>query len=285
VSAKPELAAPTPAAPISGTGRPDKYIHPDGKQVPGTTTIGGRFADKSALIAWSHKQGLAAGILYHAENPRSHITLQDVEAGKELCASIARRTLTEARDQAADAGHVVHQWIQDDVHGRPLTEHQFVSDEIIEKARAAFAAFKEWAARVGLRIIATEIPLVHSALRYGGTLDAIGMVDGELSLLDWKSGNRCYPEHLIQQAAYRELLRDAREQLGDRALPVPESATLVRLDKETGKPHARSFGADSLDIGWHFFERALQMYRLDQSLTKLVAEPKEPKAKKSGKAA
>jgi hypothetical protein len=244
---------PVEGAQIMGPGRPDKYMHPDGKQVPGTTTIAGRFSDKSGLLKWAHAQGW------------EHIPLED------------------ARDKAADAGHVVHQWIQDDVHGRPLTEHQFVSDEILEKARAAFAAFKEWAKRVSLRIVATEIPLVHSVLRYGGTLDAIGIVEGRLDLLDWKSGNRTYPEHLIQQAAYRELLRDAREQLGDRALPVPDGATLVRLDKETGKPHARTFDSDSLDIGWDFFEGGLRMYRLDQAIQKLVAEPKQ-RAKK-GKAA
>jgi hypothetical protein len=169
----------------------------------------------------------------------------------------------------------VHGWIEDDIHGRPLREAPYTSDEILEQARKSFAAFKEWAARVSLRVIATEIPLVHSSLRYGGTLDSIAVVDGVLCLTDWKSGNRCYAEHLIQQAAYRELLRDARKQLGDKALPVPNAACLVRLDKETGMPHARSFDSDALDQSWEYFERALVMYRLDQSIEKLVAPPKK----------
>ncbi|HEU4619509.1 MAG TPA: hypothetical protein VFV10_15840, partial [Gammaproteobacteria bacterium] len=195
-------AEPTPAKRkvVHGPGRPDKYLDANGKRVPGTTTITDRFGDKSALILWAHKQGLAAGILHHVENPLSHVTLQNVEAGKELCATIARRTLNEARDQAADAGTIVHQWIRDFTADREQTTFAYSPDELVAQAERSFAAFREWAERVQLEIVATEIPLVHSTLGYGGTLDAIGLVSGRLLLLDWKSGNRTYPEHLVQQA-------------------------------------------------------------------------------------
>lgn len=230
-------------APIHGTGRPDKYLDTAGVQVPGTTTIAGRFADKQALVGWAWKQG-AAGI-----------------------------PLTEARDKGADAGHVVHAWIQDDLRTRPLTAFPFTTDELIAHAEKSFLAYQEWAARVSLRIIATEIPLVHSTYRYGGTLDAIAMVNGVLSLVDWKSGKGMYPEHVIQQAAYRELLRDARRVLGEVALPVPECATLVQLNKETGEPKARDLDAGALDVAWEYFELALRMYPLDQAIAKMVAPP------------
>lgn len=250
----PAIALEQTPGPIAGPGRPSKYLTTAGKQVPGTTTIAGRFGDKSGLIKWAHQQGWE------------------------------RIPLDEARDKAADAGTVVHGWIEDDVHARPLRQWPYVPDELTAQAQMAFGAFKKWAAEVGLRVIATEIPLVHSALGYGGTLDTIALVEGRIVLADWKSGNRCYAEHLIQQAAYRELLRDAREQLGDKALPVPDGACLVRLDKATGEPHARSFDSDSLDVAWEFFEHALRMYRLDQSIEKMVAPPRK-KAPKGGKAA
>jgi hypothetical protein len=232
---------------VHGPGRPDKYVGADGKPVPSVTTITSRFKDSGALLAWAHKQG-AAGI-----------------------------PLNEARDKAADAGHVVHAWIADFVADRPLTTFPFTPDEIIDKAENAFAAFIAWAERVRLEIVCTEMPLVHSRLGYGGTFDGLGYLDlalggRALCLLDWKSGNRTYPEHLIQLAAYRELLRDARQVC---AAMLPAGGVIIRLDKETGEPHPREFDEHALDLGWAYFSGARDLYELDKDLAKMVAEPKK----------
>jgi hypothetical protein len=146
-----------------------------------------------------------------------------------------------------------------------------------------------WAQQVGLEVVATELPVVHSRLGYGGTFDAVGWITNAfgarvLALIDWKSGDRTYPEHLLQQAAYRELLRDALEVAdgAESALPVPDCAVLVRLDKETGKPHPREFDCNALDVAWTCFRGQLELYRLDQAIAKMVATPKK---KRGGKEA
>lgn len=244
--------APARAGAVHGPGRPDKYIGADGKPVPSVTTITSRFKDSGALLAWAHKQG-AAGI-----------------------------PLNEARDKAADAGHVVHAWIADFVADRPLTTFPFTTDEIIDKAESAFAAFIAWAERVKLEVVATEMPLVHSRLGYGGTFDGLGFLDlalggRALCLLDWKSGNRTYPEHLIQLAAYRELLRDQAARLDER-LPLPAGGVIIRLDKDTGEPHPREFDEHALNLGWAYFSGARDLYELDKDLAKMVSEPKKGRA-------
>lgn len=272
-----ERRAPARPNAVHGPGRPDRYIGADGNPVPSVTTITSRFKDSGALLAWAHRQG-TAGI-----------------------------PLNEARDKAADAGHVTHAWIADFVADRPLTTFPFTPDEIIDKAENAFAAFIAWAERVRLEIVATEMPLVHSRLGYGGTFDGLGFLDlalggRALCLLDWKSGNRTYPEHLIQLAAYRELLRDAAGarsfalDLGTGAhspgdcqcdacsgraqssLPLPTGGVIVRLDKETGEPHPREFDEHALDLGWAYFSGARDLYELDKDLAKMVAEPKKGRA-------
>ena len=76
-------------------------------------------------------------------------------------------------------------------------------------ALAALAAVQGWAPA-----LAAEEP------------DAVlARVNGRLMLLDWKSGNRVYPEHVCQVAAYRQLLREHREE-------APDSALLLRVGKD-----------------------------------------------------
>ncbi len=230
------------AKPFNGPGRPNRYKLASGKVVPSVTTILERFADASGLIIWANREGLAG------------------------------RDMNQARDQAANDGDVAHQWIQDVIHGRELTDYPYADEATLARAANALKAFKAWAAEVDLRVVATEVPLVSEDLAFGGTLDAIAWVQGVLCLLDWKSGNRCYPEHVVQQAAYRRLLR---EQTAARfGVPVPEGAVLLRTDKETGEPHARILPPEALDLGEEYFLLCRKLYELDKDVSKLVAKPK-----------
>jgi hypothetical protein len=224
----------TPAKAIRGSGRPAQYKLANGTRIPSVTTITGRFRNASALLAWANREGLEG------------------------------RTLNEARDDAAHTGHIVHQWIQDSIHQEPLTDFGFSGEETLQQARVALEAFHQWAAEVRLQILATEIPIVSETLRLGGTLDAIGLVHGVRSLLDWKSGNGIYAEHLQQQAAYRQLLREQSPDL------IPEQAVLIRLDKETGQPSAKIYDSDALDLAWEYFGLARQLYELDKDVEKLA---------------
>lgn len=251
---KPAVVSPEQARPIAGPGRPEEYLTLRGARVPSVTTITGRFKNGSALIAWAYRSGHEDGV------------------ARKPCDPDARR------DAAGGAGHVAHQWIQDSIHGKALTPFPYSDDETIEKAKRALEAFHGWAARVSLKVLATEIPLVHETLEYGGTPDGIGIVDGAAVLLDWKTGNRTYPEHLVQLAAYRELLRDAATRavpgVAVLDLPVPAAGVLIRLDKETGEPHARTLPSEALDVGWEYFRGALTLYELDKAIAKMVAERK-----------
>jgi hypothetical protein len=251
---KPALSS-LPPKPIAGPGRPDEYRTLAGDRVPSVTTITGRFKDGSNLIRWAYGVGYDDGFERKPKDANAR------------------------RDAAGGAGHVAHQWIQDSIHGQPLTPYPYSDEETIDKARRALAAFQSWAERVTLRVVATEIPLVHETLGYGGTLDGLGVVKGAAVLLDWKTGNRTYPEHLVQLSAYRELLRDAaaRAVPGVPALdlPVPAGGVLIRLDKETGEPHARELPSEALDLGWEFFRGALTLYELDKAIAKMVADRKK----------
>jgi hypothetical protein len=237
-------ASDAPAAkPIAGPGRPDRYKLADGSVVPSVTTVTGRFKDSTALLAWANREGLAG------------------------------RNINEKRDAAADDGHIVHQWIQDDVHGKPLTAYPFADDETLARATRALDAFRRWRDEVGLFVLATEVPLVSERYRFGGTLDSIAVVQGVVCLVDWKSGGGCYPEHVIQQAAYRLLLRE-RAATEDDHPPLPDGAVLLRLDKDTGEPHATVLPPEALDLGERAFLLERELYGVAADVAKLVKRPK-----------
>lgn len=274
----PAFAAPVgPATPYRGPGRPDRYKLADGKVVPSVTTVAGRFKDATALLAWANREGFKTGAAAAWANREG---FSDERALAEWADEQARvqRGADEKRDAAGDEGHIVHQWVDDTIHGRELTAFPYSDAEGLARARMAFDAFQRWSKEVDLRVWATEVPLVSEALRFGGTLDSIALVQGVLCLVDWKSGGGCYPEHVIQQAAYRMLLRELaaagklRELLGFD--DVPEGAVLLRLDKETGDPHATVLPPEALDLAERAFRLERELYNVAADVAKLVKRPK-----------
>lgn len=54
----------------------------------------------------------------------------------------------------------------------------------------------------------TEVRLFHPDLYYAGTIDWLGWIHGELSIIDWKTTNKLNHEAVeLQTAAYAELVR------------------------------------------------------------------------------
>lgn len=51
---------------------------------------------------------------------------------------------------------------------------------------------------------ATELKVYHHAMGYAGTLDRVGLVDGDRSMVDIKSGTRLFPSTGPQTAAYAQ---------------------------------------------------------------------------------
>ena len=61
-------------------------------------------------------------------------------------------------------------------------------------------------------VIAVEESLVSSDLGYGGTLDLVCKINGEVWYIDYKSGNAIYKTHKIQGVAYKNLWNSQRDQ-------------------------------------------------------------------------
>lgn len=232
---------PAPGKPVQGGGRPSAYKTKDGKRVPGVTTVTKRFQESGGLIQWAFNCG------------RDGIDMN------------------KSRDDAADAGHLAHAWVDDTIHGRPLSEPpRELGEEQITGAKTALEAFLEWRDQVNLEIVATEVALISEELKFGGTFDAIFRIKGSrLVLGDWKSGNRVYGDHLAQLGGYGLLIEENGflEQFGGGAL---EGIQLLRFDKEFGSFAHYSWPLPVLDLGKSAFRDMRKLYDVVGRLKKAV---------------
>jgi hypothetical protein len=79
-------------------------------------------------------------------------------------------------------------------------------DERLEPYLFAYEAFR---VATGFAPVFFEQPLAHLVLRYGGTPDAAGPVNGELAVVDFKAIEQLSQPYGVQVAAYKMLLREA----------------------------------------------------------------------------
>lgn len=224
-------------APTTGGGRPAKYKLANGSIVPGVTTIAGAYKDPGPLMYWSWKQGCE---------------------GKDF---------RDTRDLAATAGTIAHGWIDDSIHGRELRTAT-ADDDTMGKARQAFEAFQRWRQGVSLTVIDTERPLISEIHSFGGTYDALAIVNGRISLLDWKTSSGVYPETISQLAAYRQLIR---ENCGSKRDNCPEEAHCLRVGKEMGDFHHHGYTSEILDAGWRRFLGSRAMWDEDRMLKRVCS--------------
>jgi hypothetical protein len=214
------------------------YHLKDGTRVPGTTTIIGRFKDSSALLYWACEQGKA---------------IERGEIGK----------LYDRRDAAAEAGTIAHGLVECHINNDdPAALLDGVSPDVGKKAKQAFESYLMWERTTNLKIVEQEMELVSELYKFGGCPDAIGEIDGKLTLVDWKTSNSVYQDMLIQLAAYKQLWE---ENFPDRPL---YGFHLCRFSKEHGD-FAHHYYSE-LDDAWEQFKLFRQAYELDKLLKKRV---------------
>jgi hypothetical protein len=162
---------------------------------PGVTSIT-KVLDAPALTYWKMNQ-VAQAAIAGAER-----LIEDREAGR---VDAAVKYLTTLSTSAMDRGSRIHASIEQILRREPAA--------IDPRDEAAVAGARAWLnAQVrehGLRPLEVEAFLLHETLSYGGTCDLIAELDGEVWLLDWKTGSSVatpdgavYRDHRLQLAAY-----------------------------------------------------------------------------------
>lgn len=213
------------------------YRLQDGTRVPGVTTFLG-VLNKPALIKWANNLGL-----------------RGIDSTKYV-------------DELADAGTLAHALIlaylkKEEADLVDYSEYQ------IGLAQNSFMSFLEWAKHYTIEPALIEVPLVSEKYKFGGTPDLLATVDGDATLVDFKTGKAIWPEHHIQVAAYRMLLIEHGYEVAE--------VKILRIgrDEDEGfevKP------VKKLDINWKVFLHCQAIYELRKQLARkgdVVADVKQ----------
>ena len=203
-----------------------EYKNADGQKLVGVTTIlGNNLAwNKGALMGWAYAQG---------------------KAGLPL------------RDQKAlDIGTLAHAWVECDIKGK--AEAPIIPEELKDKVENACLAYLEWKDQVHFKLIESELSLVSETHQFGGTIDIIGEVNGQASIIDIKTSDGIYVDHRIQVSAYKNLYNEC---FPDKPIKM---VYILRLGKKDG-----GFGYNyypDLDLEWTVFLHLIELEKIRKEI-------------------
>lgn len=205
---------------------------------PSVTTILGVIA-KPALIGWAKKM-VALAIEPTLKGIKDgSIPLDSIDV--ELILKNAKANPKEVTEEAGDIGTQVHKHLEDIVKNKianPQIEwnafeiawNETSNDLPIDKRVVSCVdAFFKWAIEVDFKPVVSELMVYSKKLGYAGTLDTAGIVNGVLSVIDFKSSKAYYDEMGIQISAYRHAYAEMTK-----AKRV-DGMMILRLGKEDGE--------------------------------------------------
>jgi hypothetical protein len=174
-----------------------------GDQHPSITTLLDVISSP-ALMAWMNKNGTAklnvlASALAATVPPEWN---EDIRKSAEEVWKSTEKTAfwksgKEAGKEAADYGTLAHSWIEAHLHGREIT-----LESLPTPSRNAVQTMLEWEKEHKLETIKTEETFYNCRLNYAGTADVLCVLDGELSLGDWKTSTGIFFNYIIQGWGY-----------------------------------------------------------------------------------
>lgn len=193
------------------------------KLVPGVTTITG-VLDKPFLKQWAVNCALdvvrSAGAL---------ITSEVMEDAKYAYKAIG--------DTAKENGTLAHDWITKWICG------EIPPSLSSPEAQNAVLAFLRWEREAKPEWLLSEETLGSAKHEFAGTIDAVAILDGKLSLLDFKTSKQISEDNWLQTAGYY-LMLDENLVKGQRR---PVQRVIVRIPKD-GKDCEVFVKENSLDF-------------------------------------
>ncbi len=204
-----------------------QYYSQQGDSLPGVTTALG-ILSKPAIIHWSWQCGMR---------------------GEDY-----RKT----RDKMADIGTITHLMILAHIKKTKLDLTEY-SQQDISTAENCMLSFLEWEKDHKLEPTVVETPMVSDIYGYGGTPDYIGMVNGRLELLDFKTGKGIWNEMFYQLAAYRQLAQEQGHKI--------EHARILRIGRDENEGFEERL-VTRFDNEFQVFQHCLAIYNLFKVMRK-----------------
>jgi hypothetical protein len=227
---------------------------------PGVTTITD-VLDKPALIEWKRKQ-VAEAALAHADR-----LLEDKTAGNDEAAIAFLLKSRNEGTNGRERGSRLHEMLE-----AVLRREQPVVDE---RDRPAIEGARSWLNDNKVKPLEVESFLINETLGYGGTLDLVAVIAGEVWLLDWKTSKsvawpsgKVYDEFRLQLAAYAraEFIGRPADSNRYQVPPITRYGIVHVTDGGT-----RLYEANVTEDDWVAFRACLRLYQWRSSGSRSAA--------------
>ena len=196
----------------------------DGTQVPGATTISG-LLDKPFLVKWANKLG------------KQQI---DVE---------------EYTNHAKKLGQLIHTIVESHVLHKEVELDEYTDEEIDLCGKVFYSNYMKWEKEHKLEVIQVEMPLVSHIFKYGGIIDMYCKLDGEYTVVDFKTSKQISLEQILQVSSYVQLLRENN-------YPI-DKLVILSLYKEPKDSYiVKTLDAVETHKYWELFEKLIDVYYL-----------------------
>lgn len=237
------------------------YLIDENRQYPSSTTVLG-IKDKPAIAPWAAKMTAQ----YAANKNREVIDefLQDKRKDKDIIDYLTSEEYIKdckgapwrKSGEAMDIGTCVHDMISE-FHGEELKlrskQNEFstrqarkwfdkkiekeakekkLKKEFVNKVKLCVDSFLEWMDEVKFVIVASEFTVYSDTNKYAGTVDALGYVNGVLTLVDYKTSSGIWPEHDLQAVSYKDALNEMYQRNQIEIDEVVEQVYIINFTKE-----------------------------------------------------
>jgi hypothetical protein len=217
-----------------------RWYERDGKRYLSVTNILSKSLPKDALVPWAVKLTAVKAeqcldyVLKNGKLPPAK-KVERIRNGKPVMLEVDHPTYwkgehVRVKDASAVRGNIIHDWAEKWVLGHEPDP----PEEYVPECLGIMRAFEKYE----IEPLAAEATFYNDTYSYAGTGDLLAKVGawgGVVALLDYKTGNSCWPETAYQLAAYRFCefigLPDGSN------VPVPETQAGGVLHVDYGTTH------------------------------------------------
>jgi hypothetical protein len=224
-------------------------IDDNGQRVkpPSVTTVLG-ILNKPAIIPWAVNK--TADFI--------HDGFKDLTAGNSFSIDAvfklieqSRRASEAAREEAAEIGTDAHDFLAAYLRGMSSGVCPQMPED--GPVRNCINAALDWITQHDVRPTIIEYPLYSRKFQITGRPDFIGLIDGEFSVLDFKSTKCLWPEVPLQMAPYAKMYDEEYGQL-------PTVRWGLRMDKISGEFEDKKYLPADLDVDFDTFMCCFKIY-------------------------
>ena len=156
------------------------------------------------------------------------------ESEKMALIDTAKKEYRKAKAEAADIGTEIHQWASDWIKGK---KPDMPENEKVVNGITAFLKFQK---EHKVKWLESERIVYSKKHNFAGILDATGIIEGVLTLIDFKSSKSIYDDMRFQVAGYQIAFE---EETGN---PI-QKRMIIRFGKEDGEFEVKELDEDEKD--------------------------------------